>query len=342
MLPAALESIAELASFAEIRSFGLHTLLSKRNRAEAQQAGLTYSVHGPFGYTGIWDLDEAERLKALDEHRRHLEASAEIGARLYVVHPDWRPEVKPRDPAVVAQLDRSFETLLAWQDELGVEIVVENMPGTGMSHFTHPGDLDLHGLGLILDVGHASISGCLDEWLDDPRAPLRHLHVHDNHGEGDARRSAPGAGRRRGRRGGGDDRRARRRRLGGARARLRGRSADQPRPPAGARPALGPRGPQRERLARLVGADPSSPSRSALSGSFAFVHTMLSTHSKPNDGNIAGRVLEVRVVGVHVVHALRVHGDHLLGCRTAACRPRVHQREEPVVQVLHRARSSAS
>jgi sugar phosphate isomerase/epimerase len=185
MLPAALESIAEHASFAEIRSFGLHTLLSKRNRAEAQRAGLTYSVHGPFGYTGIWDPDEVERLKALDEHRRHLEASAEIGARLYVVHPDWRPEVRPRDPAVVAQLDRSFETLLIWQDELGVEVVVENMPGAGMSHFTHPGDLDLHGLGLILDVGHASISGCLDEWLDDPRAPLRHLHVHDNHGEGD-------------------------------------------------------------------------------------------------------------------------------------------------------------
>jgi sugar phosphate isomerase/epimerase len=186
MLPAALESIAEHTSFAEIRSFGLHTLLSKRNRAAARQAGLIYSVHGPFGYTGIWDLDEAERRKALDEHRRHLEASAEIGARLYVVHPDWRPEVKPRDPALVAQLDRSFETLLFWQDELGVEVVVENMPGAGMSHFTHPGDLDLHGLGLILDVGHASISGCLDDWLDDPRAPLRHLHVHDNHGEGDA------------------------------------------------------------------------------------------------------------------------------------------------------------
>ena len=59
------------------------------------------------------------------------------------------------------------------------------MPGAGHSHFTHPGDLDLRGLGLVLDVGHASISGCLDDWLDDPRARLRHLHVHDNHGEGD-------------------------------------------------------------------------------------------------------------------------------------------------------------
>jgi sugar phosphate isomerase/epimerase len=185
LLPAALERISELAPAAEIRSFGMHTLLSRRNLAAAQAAGLRYSVHGPFGYTGIWDLDEAERLKALDEHRRHLEASAGIGAQLYVVHPDWHPEVEPRDPAVIAQLDRSFETLASWQDEYGVEIVVENMPGAGRSHFTHPGDLDLRGLGLILDVGHASISGCLDDWLDDPRARLRHLHVHDNHGEGD-------------------------------------------------------------------------------------------------------------------------------------------------------------
>ncbi len=59
------------------------------------------------------------------------------------------------------------------------------MPGAGHSRFTHPGDLDLQGLGLILDAGHASISGCLDEWLADPRAPLRHVHLHDNHGAGD-------------------------------------------------------------------------------------------------------------------------------------------------------------
>ena len=186
MLPVALERVAELAPAAEIRSFGLHTLLSGRNRRAARAAGLRYSVHGPFGYTGIWDLDEVERLEALDEQRRHLEASAEIGALVYVVHPDWRPAVAPRDPAVVAALDRSFSALLEWRDEYGVEIVIENMPGAGQSHFTHPGDLDLRGLGLVLDVGHASISGCLDQWLADPQAPLRHLHVHDNHGEGDA------------------------------------------------------------------------------------------------------------------------------------------------------------
>jgi sugar phosphate isomerase/epimerase len=184
-LPAALARIAELAPAAEIRSFGMHTLLSKRNRAVAVAAGLGYTVHGPFGYTGLGDLSERIRLETLDEHRRHLEASAEIGARLYVVHPDWHPERTPRDAAVVAALERSFVALADLQAETGVDVVVENMPGAGHSHFTHPGDLELQGLGLILDVGHASISGCLDAWLADPRAPLRHLHVHDNHGEGD-------------------------------------------------------------------------------------------------------------------------------------------------------------
>ena len=99
-----------------------------------------------------------------------------------------------------------------------MDVVVENMPGAGQSHFTHPGDLDLRGLGLILDVGHASISGCLDDWLDDPRARLRHLHLHDNHGEGDHDDPHLRPRRRRGGRGGRHGRRARRRCLRGARA----------------------------------------------------------------------------------------------------------------------------
>ena len=185
LLPAALARIAELGTAAEIRSFGLHTLLSVRNRQAALVAGLPYTVHGPFGYTGLGDVSETARREALDEHRRHLAASAEIGARLYVVHPDWRPEGADRDPAVIAALEASYRELAEAQAATGVEVVVENMPGVGRSHFTHPGELDLQGLGLILDVGHASISGSLDAWLTDPRAPLRHVHLHDNHGAGD-------------------------------------------------------------------------------------------------------------------------------------------------------------
>lgn len=185
LLGPALERVAGLAPAVEVRSFGMHTLLSRKSRKAVLESGLACSVHGPFGYESIGSTSETTRLAALEEQRRHLEASAEVGATLYVVHPDWSPEPGPRDPRVVAALERSFVALRELQDETGVEVVVENLPGRGFSHFTHPGDLDLQGLGLILDVGHASISGCLDEWLADPKAPLRHLHLHDNRGAGD-------------------------------------------------------------------------------------------------------------------------------------------------------------
>jgi sugar phosphate isomerase/epimerase len=186
LLGPALARAAELAPVVEIRSFGMHTLLSRKSRKAVSQSGLACTVHGPFGYDGIGSTSERARLAALDEQRRHLEAAAEVGAACYVVHPDWRPEPSPRDPAVVASLQRSFVALRELQEQTGVEVLVENMPGAGCSHLTHPGDLDLQGLGLTLDVGHASISGCLDEWLARPRAPLRHLHLHSNHGTADA------------------------------------------------------------------------------------------------------------------------------------------------------------
>ncbi len=185
LLPAALERIAAAAPSAEIRSFGLHTLLSQRNRRAALEAGLPCSVHGPFGYRGLGDVSEAARLEALDEHRRHLEAAAEIGATAYLVHPDWRPDPGPRDSAVVTALQRSFDALRELQVETGVPIVVENMPGAGCSHLTAPGDLDLRGLGFALDVGHASISGTLDAFLAAPPAEWRHVHLHSNAGLND-------------------------------------------------------------------------------------------------------------------------------------------------------------
>jgi sugar phosphate isomerase/epimerase len=184
-LPAALERIAAVAPSAEIRSFGLHTLLSPRNRRATLESGLPCSVHGPFGYTGLGDVSEAVRLEALDEHRRHLEAAAEIHATLYLLHPDWRLEPGPRDQAVVAALERSFDALRELQAETSVPIVVENMPGVGCSHLTGPDDLDLRGLGFALDVGHATISGTLDAFLASPPPEWRHVHLHSNAGFGD-------------------------------------------------------------------------------------------------------------------------------------------------------------
>ena len=83
-------------------------------------------------------------------------------------------------------LQRTFAELEEYQRELGVRIVVENMPGVGYSHFGAPGDLDLGELGLILDTGHAAICGTLHDFLREPHAELAHVHLHDNRGPADA------------------------------------------------------------------------------------------------------------------------------------------------------------
>ncbi|MFA4965475.1 MAG: TIM barrel protein [Thermoleophilia bacterium] len=181
-----LERVAAHASLAEIRSFGPHSLLVGRNRRAAASSGLRLTVHGPFGAdVDPGSSDERARRRTLDVHRRHLEAAAEVEALVYVAHPDWDGAPVRYDRAVVAALQRTIADLEGLQREIGVRVVLENMPGRGMSHFVAPGELELGELGLLLDCGHAAISGTLEAFLADPRAELSHVHLHDNCGPGD-------------------------------------------------------------------------------------------------------------------------------------------------------------
>jgi sugar phosphate isomerase/epimerase len=181
-LAEALACIAEIAPSAEVCSWGRHSLLEFENARAVTAAGLPITVHGPLTHDGLGSRLPSRRRAAVDLHRRHLWAAAELGATLYVVHPDLRPHKRPWSARVAARLERSFAELCALQDDLGVTVVVENMPFRGRSHFTAPGDLDLQGLSLAFDVGHAAIAGTLGAWLADPRATVRHVHLHDNHG----------------------------------------------------------------------------------------------------------------------------------------------------------------
>ncbi len=195
-LDAALARIAEIAAAAEVCSWGRHTLVHEEAARAVREAGLPVTVHGPFAGDGLGHWSAKRRRAALDVHRRHGAAAAELGAALYVVHPDMHTRRRVFDPKIAARLERSFAELLTLQEELGLAVLVENMPYAGHSHFTAPGQLDLQGLGLTLDIGHAALAGSLPSWLADPCAPLKHLHLHDNRGrhEGDLH-LALGAGR---------------------------------------------------------------------------------------------------------------------------------------------------
>lgn len=181
----ALARIAEIAPAAEVFSYGRHSLVEPGNGAALAASKLPFSVHGPFTHFEFAGASNGRHRAALEVHRRHLEVAAEHGAFLYIVHPDIQRRARPWSRRVALALERSFARLREMQDELGVRVAVENMPFAGQSHFTRPGDLDLQGLGLVLDAGHAALTGTLAEWLSEPQADVVHVHLHDNLGRGD-------------------------------------------------------------------------------------------------------------------------------------------------------------
>ena len=181
-LAAVLLRIREIAPAAEITSYGGHSLLELDNARAVAALAVPFSVHGPFYRVDIGSTNEAKRRAGIELHRRHISVASALGARLYLVHPDRQRKPLPRQPAVVAALRRSFTELCGFQDTYHLPIVVENMPYFGRSHFTAPGDLDLCGLGLALDVGHAAVSATLSAWLESSSQTLRHVHLHDNEG----------------------------------------------------------------------------------------------------------------------------------------------------------------
>jgi sugar phosphate isomerase/epimerase len=181
-LAAALLRIAELAPFAEVCSWGRHSLTDPENAQAVSEVGLPFTVHGPMVHDGVgatfWGRHRAVR----DMHRRHMTAAAELGALLYVVHPDSHVRQRLNNPAAAAAFGHALEELRTLQQQTGVRVVVENLPFSWLSRYTNPGDLDLDGLGFALDVGHAAIEGLLRLWLTVPQSALSHMHLHDNHG----------------------------------------------------------------------------------------------------------------------------------------------------------------
>ncbi len=186
-LAEALERIAGLAEAVEVRCKGRHGIDTVTQNRALAGCGLRHSVHAP-DEIAIWSSEEDLRQAALTAHHRLLEAAAVAGAELYLVHPDYCEEPIVQRAETHAALAESFAALHELETQYPLRICVENMPGLRHSHFAAP-DVDLCGLRLALDVGHAQISDTLKAFLQTPQ--IAHLHLHDNFGYGDGDRHLP-------------------------------------------------------------------------------------------------------------------------------------------------------
>ena len=175
-------------------------------RSRVADAGMAiHSAHGCWGGQSIQasrvdlgSIDPATWAASLDDLRRCVDWLEAAGGSFLVVHPgglsdpeDSESRARALSAGLVALADHAAGTR--------VTLCVENMPPG-----VHPGSKmgDLHrivaelahpGIALVLDTGHAQISGDLGTETLAAGRLLRTTHVHDNDGRQDSHRP-PGLG----------------------------------------------------------------------------------------------------------------------------------------------------
>lgn len=149
-----------------------------------------WSVHAPFGGDhNLSHLDESKRRDAVRMHIRVLNAIADTGANVLIIHPGVHAEEGdiPRMSEVAL---RSLEELLPVAEDMGVRLALENMlpdhPGayapelrTMVERFESPW------LGICFDTGHAHVCGNMLEQFEALQDLIITFHIHDNDGTRD-------------------------------------------------------------------------------------------------------------------------------------------------------------
>jgi sugar phosphate isomerase/epimerase len=128
---------------------------------------------------------ESLRRAVVDELKVCLEAFATLGAKWMNLHPDSQAPFHNRTFIIDKNLE-TIRALLPLSRELGVGLMIENLPGTYNTVRQISGLMDaVPELALHLDIGHANLLvnvNTTDELLNAYGKRLQHVHLHDNKG----------------------------------------------------------------------------------------------------------------------------------------------------------------
>lgn len=153
-------------------------------RSALDHVGLGVVGHTAY-YLPLCSPFESIRRAAVEELQLCLEAFAGLGARWMNLHPDSQAPFYDRKFIIERNL-KTFEELLPVAKELGVGLMIENLPGEfnnsqQLSELLEP----LPELGFHLDIGHANLhvsANTTEQLLSAYGERLQHVHLHDNKG----------------------------------------------------------------------------------------------------------------------------------------------------------------
>lgn len=142
-----------------------------------------YTIHSPTNDINISSNIEKIRTACLDVIEEYMAKASEINAKRVVVHPGYY--ISPFKERSIELHRRSLSYIANLSEEYGVDIGIENMfwPFSFVKTAEEYKEInDLYGIPLVLDVGHAFLSGELKNFLSCH--PIE-LHIHDNNGRDD-------------------------------------------------------------------------------------------------------------------------------------------------------------
>ena len=182
-LECALEYLSSRTSLVEILSDSQHSLYDQKEACFSYN--LQYTVHSPCADLNIACSNETIRQAGIRVIRDMAEICDEIDASVLVIHPGY-VDAPFCDRQSRASLERSLNEIAAIGEEYSVAPAIENLGHWDVCHFRYPGFIEIlegKGIPFVLDVGHAHLNRCLEEFLKLGR-PV-HVHLHDNNGHGD-------------------------------------------------------------------------------------------------------------------------------------------------------------
>ena len=149
---------------------------------------LLIQVHAPLSDINIAAASPLVREAVIKEMVLAMESASNLGVQVMTLHPGFRTPLY-RVPEQVRE--RTKEMLKKLEKEAldrGITLALENMPPTIITVGREPWELEEMTEGLEIrwcfDVGHANITGTIDEFLKK-RDRFANIHIHDNMGKED-------------------------------------------------------------------------------------------------------------------------------------------------------------
>jgi sugar phosphate isomerase/epimerase len=179
--------------YIEIVDDGLHVLNKQRVSTLnniGHSHGFKYTVHAPFAGVNIAVASKPLLDATLKRLKESILCASALDCQLWVFHPGIRTGMESFYPGEDwIRTMESIRTLFHFAKENGVNAVLENV----LSMFVIKSIEDFkrffeevdEPVGLVLDTGHANLTGELQRYLTELPARIAHVHAHDNFGKSD-------------------------------------------------------------------------------------------------------------------------------------------------------------